>query len=96
MTAARFLQLDRPSAARFSFLMSLPITVAAVVLKAPEALRVDGLSAPLLAGIAAAAVSSWLTITVLLRYVSKHSFGIFAGYRILLAGVVLATLVGRA
>ena len=96
MTAGRLLQLDRPSAARFSFLMSMPITVAAVVLKAPEALRADGLSAPLVAGIIAAAVSSWLAITVLLRYVSKHSFGIFAGYRVLLAGVVLATLFGRA
>ncbi|MBL0939990.1 MAG: undecaprenyl-diphosphatase UppP [Gemmatimonadaceae bacterium] len=95
ITAGRLLGLDRPSAARFSFLMSMPITLAAVIFEAPEALRTEGLSLPLVAGIAAAAVSSWLAITVLLRYVSKHSFGIFALYRILLAVVVFATLAAR-
>lgn len=95
ITAGRLLHLDRPSAARFSFLMSMPITIAAVLKEAPEALRTDGVSMPLLYGIAAAAVSSWLAITVLLRYVSKHSFGIFAVYRVLLAGVVFYTLATR-
>jgi undecaprenyl-diphosphatase len=50
---------------------------------------------PLVFGVLAAAVSSWLAITVLLRYVSKHSFGIFALYRVLLAGVVFYTLATR-
>jgi undecaprenyl-diphosphatase len=95
ITAGRLMHLDRPSAARFSFLMSMPITLAAVVFEAPEALRAEGLSVPLLAGVAAAAVSSWLAITVLLRYVSKHSFGIFALYRVLLAAVVFWTLAAR-
>lgn len=95
ITAGRLLHLDRPSAARFSFLMSMPITVAAVIFEAPEAIRTEGFSTPLIAGVAAAAVSSWLAITVLLRYVSKHSFGIFALYRVLLAAVVFATLATR-
>jgi len=95
ITAGRLLHLDRPSAARFSFLMSMPITIAAVLKEAPEALRAEGLSMPLLYGVIAAAVSSWLAITVLLRYVSKHSFGIFALYRVLLAGVVFYTLAAR-
>jgi undecaprenyl-diphosphatase len=95
ITAGRFLHLDRPSAARFSFLMSMPITVAAVLKEAPEAIRVEGFSMPLVFGVLAAAVSSWLAITVLLRYVSKHSFGIFALYRVLLAGVVFYTLATR-
>jgi undecaprenyl-diphosphatase len=89
ITAGRLLRLDRPSAARFSFLMSMPITLAAVVLKVPEAVRTHGVSLPLLAGVAAAAVSSWVAIEVLLRYVSKHSFGVFAAYRVVLAAVVL-------
>jgi undecaprenyl-diphosphatase len=96
ITAGRFLKLDRPSAARFSFLMSMPITLAAVVLKVPEAIRADGISAPLVAGVIAAAISSWLAITVLLRYVSKHSFGVFAVYRVLLAAVVFTTIATRA
>ena len=96
ITAGRFLKLDRPSAARFSFLMSMPITLAAVVLKVPEAIRADGISAPLVAGVIAAAISSWLAITVLLQYVSKHSFGVFAVYRVLLAAVVFTTIATRA
>jgi undecaprenyl-diphosphatase len=95
ITAGRLLQLDRPTAARFSFLMSMPITLAAVVLKAPEAIRAEGFSLPLLAGVFAAAVSSWLAITVLLRYISRHSFGVFAVYRLILGIVVFATIASR-
>jgi undecaprenyl-diphosphatase len=96
ITAGRALHLDRPSAARFSFLMSMPITLAAVVLKLPEVVQSEGVTLPLIAGVTAAAVSSWLSITVLLRYVSKHSFGIFAAYRLLLAAAVFITLALRA
>jgi undecaprenyl-diphosphatase len=95
ITAGRMLQLDRPSAARFSFLMSMPITMAAVAVKVPEVLRGEGLSLPLVAGVVAAAISSWFSISVLLRYVSKHSFGVFAVYRLLLAAAVFATIALR-
>jgi len=95
ITAGRALQLDRPSAARFSFLMSMPITFAAVILKVPHAIRAEGLSLPLVAGVLAAAISSLFAITVLLRYVSKHSFGIFALYRVALAVIVFATIAYR-
>ncbi len=95
MTAGRALGLERGAAARFSFLMSFPIIGAAVVLKLPEVLRDSGAVLPLFAGIAAAAVSSWLAITVLLRYVSNHSFGVFAVYRIVLGLVVFALLAWR-
>lgn len=95
ITAGRALHLDRPSAARFSFLMSMPITLAAVILKTPDAIREHGITVPLMAGVAAAAVSSWLSIAVLLRYVSKHSFGVFAIYRLVLAAAVFITLAMR-
>lgn len=95
MTAGRALGLERGAAARFSFLMSLPIISAAVVFKLPEVLRVDGARLPLFAGIVAAAVSSWLAITVLLRFVSKHSFGVFALYRVLLGALVFALIAIR-
>jgi undecaprenyl-diphosphatase len=65
------------------------------VLKLPEVLRDGGAAGPLAAGIAAAAVSSWLAITVLLRFVSRHSFGVFAAYRIVLGAVVFALLAWR-
>jgi undecaprenyl-diphosphatase len=95
MTAGRVLRFDRQSAAVFSFLMSMPITAAAAVLKVPEALSQTGLSAPLVVGVLAAAVSSWLAIAVLLRYISRHSFGVFAVYRLALGLFVLAMLYSR-
>jgi len=96
MTAGRALRFDRQSAAIFSFLMSMPITAAAAVFKVPDAVRESGISAPLVVGVLAAAVSSWLAIAVLLRYLSRHSFGIFALYRLALGIAVFATLYARA
>ena len=43
-----------------------------------------GFSAPLIAGVVAAALSSWAAIEVLLRYVARRSYGIFAASRIAL------------
>lgn len=94
MTAARGLGFDRQSAAVFSFLMSMPITAAAAVLKAPTLLRAND-RMTLLVGIVAAAVSGWLAIAVLLRYVSRHSYGLFALYRLVLGAAVLALVAAR-
>jgi undecaprenyl-diphosphatase len=95
ISTGRLLGFDRQSAAVFSFLMSMPIIAAAVVLKGPEVLRSSGLSAPLIIGVLSAAISSWLAITILLRYVSRHSYGIFALYRVVLGIVVLVILYTR-
>ncbi|HKG94801.1 MAG TPA: undecaprenyl-diphosphatase UppP [Gemmatimonadaceae bacterium] len=95
MIAGRALSFDRPSAAVFSFLMSMPITAAAAILKVPEALR-EGISAPIVAGVLAAGISGWLAIAVLLRYISRHSFGVFALYRVLLGIAVLGFVYARA
>lgn len=95
ITAGRFLNFDRQSAAIFSFLMSMPIIAAAVVLKGPEVLHEGGITTQVIAGVLAAAVSSWLAIAILLRYVSKHSYGIFALYRVVLGVGVLVFLYMR-
>lgn len=95
MTAGRALGLDRSSAAVFSFLMSMPIIAAAAVFKVPDALRESGLSMPLLAGVLAAAISGWLAIAVLLRFVTRYSYATFAVYRVLLGGFVLWLVFGR-
>jgi undecaprenyl-diphosphatase len=92
ITAGRALKLDRQSAAIFSFLMSMPIIAAAVVLKGPEVLKQGGIDTPVIAGVLAAAISSWLAIAILLRYVSRHSYGIFALYRVVLGAAVLVIL----
>jgi undecaprenyl-diphosphatase len=94
MTAGRALRLDRQAAAMFSFLMSMPITAAAAVLKVPALLRSDDLTM-LVVGILASAASGWLAIAVLLRYLSKHSFGVFALYRLALGALILAIVAIR-
>lgn len=95
MTAGRALSMDRKGAARFSFLMSMPITLAAVLLKAPDAVRESGLTIQLVAGVLTAFVSSLLVLSVLFRYISRHSFGVFAIYRVILGLVVFATIAAR-
>jgi undecaprenyl-diphosphatase len=48
-----------------------------------------------MSGILASAISGWLAISILMRYVSKHSYGIFAFYRVALGIAVLAVLHAR-
>lgn len=95
ITASRLLGFDRQSAAVFSFLMSFPVTLAAAVLKAPDAVQAGEPVLPLIVGVTAAAISSWLAIAVLLRFVARYSYGIFALYRVVLGVVVLALLAYR-
>jgi undecaprenyl-diphosphatase len=40
-------------------------------------------------------VSGWLAISVLLRYVSRHSYGVFAVYRVLLGLLIFALVMSR-
>jgi undecaprenyl-diphosphatase len=95
ITAGRALELSRESAAVFSFLMSMPIIAAAAVLKMPEALREHGLSAQMVVGIVASALSGWLAISILLRLVVRHSYGVFAAYRVLLGAGILYLIASR-
>jgi len=96
ITAGRALGFDRASAATFSFLMSMPIIAAAAVLKVPKALAAGGVTLPLAVGVVAAAASSALAITVLLRFVRTRGLGVFALYRFALGAAVLALVWYRA
>ena len=95
ITTGRGLRFDRESAAEFSFLMSMPIIVAAIVVEGPKALAEGGLTNEIMSGIVASAVSGWLAISILMRYVSRHSYGIFAFYRVVLGIGILAVLYAR-
>jgi undecaprenyl-diphosphatase len=95
ITAGRALGFDRNGAAAFSFLLSMPIIAAAVILKVPHVIRETGMSVPLAVGVAASALSGWLAISVLLKYVSRHSYGVFALYRVVLGVAVLAIYFAR-
>ena len=94
ITAARVLKFDRQSAAIFSFLMSMPVIAAAAVLKVPK-LFAAGADLTLLIGVVTAALSSWLAIAVLLRFIQRNGFAIFAIYRFILGAVILALVAYR-
>ena len=92
ITAARFLGLDRDSAARFSFLLLVPTVLGAVVYKGvSDVLLGDlppGWGGPFLVGTLAAAGSGFLAITGLLDYVRRHDYSLFVWYRLAAAAAV--------
>ncbi|MGH2649988.1 MAG: undecaprenyl-diphosphatase UppP [Actinomycetota bacterium] len=95
ITAGRALGLDRESAARFSFLLSLPIIAGAGILKGIDVARSGlppGMAWPFVWGMVASAVSGFLVIAFLLGYLRRHDFAIFVWYRVAVAGVVLAVV----
>ena len=88
-------KLERVEAARFSFLLSVPILTAAGVKKGIDASS-DALSGGdvgiLAVGVVTSAVVGWIVIRFLLRFLQSHGLAIFAYYRFLLAIVVLVWL----
>jgi undecaprenyl-diphosphatase len=96
LTASLFDGWRRADAARFSFLLGIPaITLAGLVeLKDAFSEPVSGGVVPLLVGIVAAAVVSWLAIAWLLKFLQNHSTWWFVGYR-LFFGVFLILSAGR-
>ncbi len=95
MTAGRFLGLSRDAAARFAFLMSLPITAGALVFKAIDAAGEGGVPAgfvaPFVWGIVASGITGWLAVWGTLRLVRTRTFQPFVVYRIA-AGVAVLVL----
>ncbi len=93
ITAALFLGFRRETAARFSFLLSLPIVAGAAILKLGELVR-HGIPREeldlLLIGVAASAIFGYVSIAFLLKLVQKHSLSPFVWYRLLAgAGILL-------
>lgn len=75
--------LDRPAAARFAFLMSVPVLLAAGGYEMLDVLHMPNLGQflPLLAvGFITAAVVGWFAIKWLIGYLSQHSLYVFAAY----------------
>jgi undecaprenyl-diphosphatase len=84
ITAGRALGVSRVGAARLSFLLATPITLGAGVLEFHN-LSHDLAWPPIALGIAAAAVTGFLAIHGLLRWLNRAGFGGFFAYRVALA-----------
>lgn len=88
ITSGLFLGLDKSSAARFSFLLSTPIILGAVIFKFPELIE-SGLNLEILLGVLFSALSGYLAIKYLLKFVEKVGYKVFFWYRLALAILVL-------
>ena len=92
MTMARFLSISREAAARYSFLLSFPITLAAGVFKGREVFQHSQIDLPmsvLMTGLASSLAFGLVSIHMLIRFLRVADFAIFAWYRILLAGGIV-------
>jgi undecaprenyl-diphosphatase len=91
MVGGYFAGLTPARAAEFSFLLGLPVLGGAAVYKAwkagPAMVAVFGWGEMLL-GAAVAAVSAAAAVKFLISYLSRRGLGVFAAYRLLLAGVL--------
>ena len=83
ISGGMFRGLDRPSAARFAFLMSVPVMLAAGLYEMLDVVKMPNLAQflPLLVvGFVTAAIVGWFAIKWLLNYLNNHSLYVFAIY----------------
>lgn len=94
ITVALFLSVNRSSAVRFSFLLSVPIILGAGIMKLDE--LVHNLGDPiLLTAIGTSALAGYGAIHFLVKHVQTKSFTPFVIYRFLLAGFILVLLITK-
>lgn len=92
IAAARALKLNREDAAKFSFYLSAPVVLGAVILQLLKKGTIDLILSHLsifLVGIISSFVIGLLCIGFLLKYLKKHDFQVFMWYRIILAVIVI-------
>ncbi|MDL1944967.1 undecaprenyl-diphosphatase UppP [Chloroflexi bacterium CFX2] len=93
ISGGMFRGLDRPSAARFAFLMSVPVMLAAGGYEMLDVLQMPNLGEflPLLAvGFVTAAVVGWFAIKWLIDYLSRRSLYVFAVYCAVMGVIVFS------
>lgn len=85
MTMGRFLNVDRESVARYSFMLSAPIVLAATVFKFSSFV----FNPQFFIGVISSFLVGVAVIKFLMQYLKKGSFKIFAIYRVLVGLAVL-------
>jgi undecaprenyl-diphosphatase len=88
ISAALLLGLDRVSATRLSFFLSIPALTGAGIYELGDALGTGVGAAPLIVGTLVSFVVAYASVAWLLRFVARHSINGFAVYRVLV-GVLL-------
>ncbi len=99
ITAALLIGFNREAAARFSFLLSLPVVAGAAILKLGHLVK-QGIpaadAAPMVIGIVTSALFGYLSVAFLLRLVQRASLYPFVWYRLLAGcGTIIFVLLGH-
>ncbi len=99
ITAALFRDIDRPAAARFSFLLATP-AIGGAALKALMDLRKagglePGMLTPFLTGMLVSGVTGAIVIGLFLKYLRQNSLRFFICYRIVFGIIVIALALFR-
>ena len=91
-----FAGLTRETAARFSFLLSIPAIAASGLLELKEAIQKlpDGTYLPLIVATIVSGVIGYASIWFLLRFLRTHSTGVFIVYRLIVGAAILGALMG--
>jgi undecaprenyl-diphosphatase len=96
ITTGRFGKLDRDAAARFSFLLLIPVVFGAVLYKGVKHVLIEPLPAgsagPFLVGTIASAAVGLIAIDLLLGYVRRHDYLPFVIYRLVLAALIVIVI----
>lgn len=88
ITMARYLKIDRVTAARFSFLLATPITAGACLLKLKDIIH-SGVDLNFWIGVSTSLVVGMLSIKYLLYFMRQYSYRVFAYYRVILAVIIV-------
>ena len=91
MTVARWLGIDRESAARYSFLLGAPIIAAAVIVDITK----FNFGIPFFVGVLSSFLVGLAVIKFLMEYLKKGSFKVFAIYRIVIGLIVIGIFFTR-
>jgi hypothetical protein len=94
--AGLFAGEKRETAARFSFLLSIPAIAASGLLELKEAVHLlpEGSFVPLTVAVIVSGIVGYASIWFLLRFLRTHSTGIFIGYRLIVGFLIVGLLLG--
>jgi len=88
MTTGRLLHIKREAVAKYSFMLSAPIVLAATIFKLSE----FTFNIPFIIGVITSFIVGIFVIKFLLEYLKKGSFKVFAIYRVIIGAIVIAYL----
>ena len=98
ITMARIRKINRVDAAKFSFYLSFPVTLGAVVLKFIKGDMMNLIlydKTVFIIGVTTSFIIGLIVIKFLLKFLDKHEYNIFMWYRLILSMIILVTLYMR-